>query len=210
MSSISDIFASPFKLSSFKEFTQNSLGFKAIYKTQKINGGTTKQEVYILSKMYFDNIVKHYENYVVNNKPITETTFRLVAKLVEDDYFTERFIYSMRYDNIENKITWENKYDDDFTPLEGDFNLKLEVISHVEENYYEGDYDSDYEEYQPPKPCKKAISETECIICFENKPNMLFLDCMHLCVCNVCDSKGRFNKCPMCRTKIKNQKIRIT
>ena len=39
---------------------------------------------------------------------------------------------------------------------------------------------------------------------------MLFTDCLHVCVCNVCDSKGRFNKCPMCRTKIKNQKIRIT
>ena len=210
MSSISEIFASPFKLSSFKEFTRNSTGFKAIFKTQKINGGSTKQEVYILSKMYFDNIVKHYENYIVNNKPITETAFRLVAKLIEEDYFTERFIYSMRFNNIENKITWENKYDDDFIPLEGDFYLKLEVIGHVEENYYEEYYDSDYEEYQSPKPYKKTITESECIICFENKPNILFSECFHLCVCNVCDSKGKFSKCPLCRTKIKNQKIRIT
>ena len=209
MSSISDIFTSPFKLSSFKTFTENGIGFKTIYKTQKINGGTTKQEVYILSKMYFDNIVKRYENYTINNKPITETTFRLTAKLVEDDYFTEKFIYALRYNNIENKITWENKYDDDLTPLDGDFNLKLEVNGRVV-NYYEVNQDSDYEEYQTPKSYKKAISETECIICFENKPNMLFLDCMHLCVCNECDRKGKFTKCPMCRTKLKNQKIRIT
>ena len=210
MSSITDIFASPFKLSSFKNFIQNNLGFKAIYKTQKINGGTTKQEVYILSKMYFDNIVKHYENYIVNNEPITETTFRIIAKIAEDDYFTEKHIYSMRYNNIENRITWENKYDDDFTPLEDDFILKLEVIGYVEESYYEVDYDSDYEEYQPPKPYKKAISETECIICFEKTPNILFSECLHVCVCDVCDSKGRFSRCPMCRTKIKTNKIRIT
>ena len=71
------------------------------------------------------------------------------------------------------------------------------------------DYDSnDEDEYN--NTIKKTITESECIICFENKPNMLFLDCMHLCVCNGCDSKGKFYKCPMCRTKLKNQKIRIT
>ena len=68
------------------------------------------------------------------------------------------------------------------------------------------DYESN-DEYD--KPILKTITESECIICYENKPNILFSECMHICVCNVCDSKGRFNKCPMCRTKIKNQKIKI-
>ena len=209
MSSITDIFASPFKLSGFREFTQNSIGFKAIYKTKKINGGSTKQEVYVLSKMYFDDIVKRYENYMVNDKPITESSFCLSVKLAEDDYFNEKQIYSIRYNNLENKIEWENKFDDDFD-IEGEFKIMLEVIGHFVQYYYEAYYeDSDYED-EDEEPARKTISEPECIICFENKPNMLYLECMHLCVCNGCDGKGRFYKCPMCRTKIKNQKIRIT
>ena len=71
------------------------------------------------------------------------------------------------------------------------------------------DYDSNDEDVYD-NIVKKTISEPECIICFENKSNILYLECLHVCVCNVCDSKGRFNKCPLCRIKIKNQKIRIT
>ena len=57
---------------------------------------------------------------------------------------------------------------------------------------------------------EKTMLEPECIICYENKSNILYLDCLHVCVCDVCDSKGKFKKCPLCRTKIKNQKIRLT
>ena len=71
------------------------------------------------------------------------------------------------------------------------------------------DYDSN-DEVEDDELARKTILEPECIICFENKSNILYLKCLHVCVCNVCDSKGRFNKCPLCRTKIKNQKIRIT
>ena len=70
------------------------------------------------------------------------------------------------------------------------------------------DYDTEEEDDEYIR-LRKTITETECIICFENKPNMLYIECLHLCVCNVCDTKGKFYKCPMCRTKIKNQKIRI-
>ena len=208
MSSISNIFASPFKLTGFREFSQHSEGFKAIYKTQEVHGETTKQEVYVLSKMYFDNIVKRYENYVVNNKPITETSFRLYVKLIEDDDLAEKHIYSVYYNNIENRISWENKYDDNFT-IEGDFTIILEVIGHVIDDYDDGDHDTDDEDYDAPGPCKKAISKTECIICFEKTPNILYLECLHKCVCDCCDDKGKFVKCPLCRTRIKNNKIKI-
>ena len=200
---MTDIFASPFRLVGFREFTQHSEGFKAIYKTDEVYDETDKQKIYILSKMYFDNIVKSYENYMVNDKPITETSFRLYVEQIQDDDLVTKHIYSISYNNMQNRITWENKYDDNFT-IEGDFRIILEVIGHVIDDYDSEDYDEDDLE-----PYKKAISEPECIICFEKPPNILYLECLHRSVCASCDGKGKFVRCPLCRTRIKNKKIRI-
>ena len=56
---------------------------------------------------------------------------------------------------------------------------------------------------------KTTITEPDCVICYENKPNILYTECLHRVVCNSCDAKGKFSKCPFCRTKIKNNRIRI-
>ena len=201
-SSLKDIFTPPFKLSGFSEFSRHSEGFKAIYKTKKITDETDKQEVYIYSKIYFDNIVKSYENYIVNDKPITETSFKLYVEIQRDDELDYKHIYSMSYDNLyKKKIAWENKYDDNFS-IEGTFRIKIEVMGYV---IY--DYDSDGYDYV--KPYKKAISETECIICLEKTPNVFYSECLHMCVCSSCDTTGEFTKCPLCRTKIKNNKIKF-
>ena len=197
------IFASPFKLIGFNEFTRHSEGFKAVYKTQEVYDETDKQEIYILSKMHLDNIVKRYENYMVNDKPITETSFRLYVEQIQDDELTTKHIYSIFYDNMENRIAWENKYDDNFT-IEGNFRIILEVIGHVIDDYDSEDYDEDDLE-----PYKKAISETECIICFKKTPNILYTECLHRVVCVSCDTKGKFKKCPLCRTRINNNRIKI-
>ena len=60
-----NVFASPFRLVGFREFTRHGEGFKAVYKTNEIYDETTKEEIYILSKMYLDNIVSQYNNYIV-------------------------------------------------------------------------------------------------------------------------------------------------
>ena len=122
--------------------------------------------------------------------------------MVKDYEFNEYNVYSIDYDNIKDKICNENKYYSNFE-VEGNFNTYIDVSTVWWEDYNSEDEDEDEE------PTRKTISEPECIICFENKPNMLYLECMHLCVCNGCDGKGKFHKCPMCRTKIKNQKIKI-
>ena len=72
------------------------------------------------------------------------------------------------------------------------------------------DYEPNNDDASHNKPILRTIKESGCVICYENKPNILFSECLHLCVCDVCDSKGRFSRCPMCRTKIKTNKIRIT
>ena len=198
-----EVFSSPFTLSYFQTSMEPIPQIRAKFKTTDIFGETTKEEIYILSKMYFDQLILQYKNYTIENQPTTESSYRLTVGLIEDDEPKHKHIYSCFYNNIHDRISWENKYDDNFN-IEGDFFVCIDVNAMVILDYESNDEDED------DKPIRKTITESECVICYENKPNMLFLECMHLCICNVCDSKGRFNKCPLCRTKIKNQKIRIT
>ena len=198
-----EVFSMPFKLTKFRLFHDSISQIKVEFKTDDIFGETTKEEIFILSKMYLDQLILQYKNYIIENQPTTESSYRLSVGIIEDDELKFKHIYSCFYNNIRDRISWENKYDNNFD-IEGNFFVCIDVNAMVIT-----DYDSN-DEVEDDKPIKKTITESECIICFENKPNMLFLDCMHLYVCNGCDSKGRFSRCPMCRTKIKTNKIRIT
>ena len=153
--------------------------------------------------MYFDNYVNKYKNYTIEGVPTTESTYSLTVGLLEDDELRYKHIYSISYNNIDERISWENKYDDNFS-IEGTFFISLDISTEVMP-----DYDPNDEDYDGPKPLQKAIKEKECVICFENKPNILYTECLHIVVCSSCDAKGKFIKCPFCRTKIKNKKIKI-
>ena len=200
-----EVFSSPFKLYEANSFDNPGKMLKAKFKTKNIEGSTTAEEVFILSKKHFDDIVTQYKNYYFGNVQAKESSYRLYIGMVKDYEFIEYNIYSIDYDNIKDKICNENKYYSNFE-VEGNFNIYIKVSVKWWEDY-NSEEENDSEDEEPPK---KTITEPECIVCFENKPNILFLECFHLCVCNVCDSKGKFSKCPLCRTKTKNQKIRIT
>ena len=203
-----EVLSMPFKLIKFNLF-HDPLQIKAKFKTDDIFGETTKEEIFILSKMYFDQIILQYKNYIIEDQPTTESSYRLSVGIIEDDELKYKHIYSCFYNNIRDRISWENKYDDNFN-IEGSFFLCIDVNAIVIPDYDSTeDYDY-YDEDEDNKPARKTILEQECVICLENKSNILYLECLHVCVCNVCDSKGKFNKCPLCRTKIKNQKIKLT
>ena len=199
-----EVLSMPFKLIKFNLF-HDPLQIKAKFKTDDIFGETTKEEIFILSKMYLDQIILQYKNYIIEDQPASESSYRLSVGIIEDDELKYKHIYSCFYNNIRDRISWENKYNDNFN-IEGSFFVCIDVNAMVIPDYDSND-DDEVEDY---KPARKTILEQECVICFENKSNILYLDCLHVCVCNVCDSKGRFNKCPLCRTKIKNQKIKLT
>ena len=199
---LTDVFATPFKLAYSRTYMEPIPTLKVSFKTNNIHDKTTKEEIYILSKMYFDLLVQRFKNYSIEDQPTTESTYKLTVGLLENNELKYKHIYSCFYNNIEDRISWENKYDDNFD-IEGNFFVSIDISAYVIT-----DYDSNDEDEDPPA-IRKTITEPECIICFENKPNILYLECMHLCVCNGCDCKGKFYKCPMCRTKIKNQKIKI-
>ena len=47
----------------------------------------------------------------------------------------------------------------------------------------------------------KTYKSDECVICLENKNNVLFCNCGHICVCEKCIEIKRLTKCPVCKTE---------
>ena len=194
------VFSYPFKLSS--RMNETTSLFTAEYyrfKTELINAETNKEEIYVITKLYFDNFVEKFKNYQIGNENITESSFGLYVEIKEDYDLSEKHIYSLSYNNIKNYITVENKFTENL-PIEGEFKVCLSISCYVS-----------YEEFEDeePKIVKKPVKEDECVICYENKPNILFPDCLHVCICLSCEEIGNFNKCPIYRNKIINEKILI-
>ena len=53
-----------------------------------------------------------------------------------------------------------------------------------------------------PKPLEKIFNHNQCVICLDRKPDVLFIECNHKCVCNKCEEEHPSTECPYCRTKI--------
>ena len=204
MSLLHEIFDSPFKLvnSQSRDYGEPIPSLKFEFKTDDIYDTTTKEIIFNISKRHFDNIVLQYKDYVLNGISTTESTYALYVSIFKDDEWEFKHIYSILLDHESDRISWENKYDSN-TEIEGEFFIGIDVVVYVspeDEDRYDEDYD-----YK----LKKSIKEDECVICFDNKANILYTECLHFVVCDGCDKKGKFSKCPLCRKKIKNQRIKI-
>ena len=62
------------------------------------------------------------------------------------------------------------------------------------------------EENEPLAPPVETYRQDCCVVCLEAKPNILYLDCMHIAICDSCDRmKSRTSSqstCDVCRAKI--------
>ena len=208
MSLLYEIFDSPFKLvnSHSRDYEEPIPSKKFEFKTDDIYDTTTKEIIFNISKRHFDDIVLQYKNYVLNGVLTTESTYALYVSIFKDDEWEIKHIYSIILDHESDRISWENKYDSNME-IEGKFFIGINVgvyVSPADDRFDEDRYDEDYD-YK----LKKSIKEDECIICFNNKANILYTECLHFVVCDGCDKKGKFSKCLLCRKKIKNQRIKI-
>ena len=204
MSLLYEIFDSPFKLvnSQSRDYEEPIPSLKFEFKTDHIYDTTTKEIIFNISKRHFDDIVLQYKNYVLNGVLTTESTYALYVSIFKDDEWEFKHIYSIILDHESDRISWENKYDSNME-IEGEFFIGINVgvyVSPVDEDRYDEDYN-----YK----LKKSIKEDDCVICLNNKANILYTECLHFVVCDGCDKKGKFSKCPLCRKKIKNQRIKI-
>ena len=199
-----EIFDSPFKRvnSQSRDYEEPIPSLKFEFKTDDIYDTTTKEIIFNISKRHFDDIILQYKNYVLNGVSTTESSYTLYVSIFKDDEWEFKNIYSILLDHESDRISWENKYDSN-AEIEGEFFIGIDVVVYVspgDKDHYDEDYN-----YK----LKKSIKEDECVICCDNKANILYTECLHFVVCDGCDKKGKFSKCPLCRRKIKNQRIKI-
>ena len=92
--------------------------------------------------------------------------------------------------------------------LEGfyiDIEMETTFYLHLDEIVDEDEIEDEDEE---TVPVEDVFTEDNCLVCLENKPNILFLPCNHLIVCEECESNGKFKYCVKCRKQI-FRKIKI-
>jgi len=58
------------------------------------------------------------------------------------------------------------------------------------------------------RKCEEMEEERTCLVCQDNRVNVAFIPCGHLCCCLACSLQSALTSCPVCRMKIqKRQKI---
>ena len=91
---------------------------------------------------------------------------------------------------------------------DADYDLYFNVLAELENN---NELIVSHEDPPPEKPkiinLFKIFKSDECIICMDNKPNILFCNCGHLCECEGCYKIKTPSICPVC--KMDNEIIRM-
>ena len=216
---IEEVFKSPFKLvfSCPPYFSPVSLpGLKFFYRTEEIASPTNTNEIFEKSQMYLKQTIEKYNCYQTEGGRLVKTNHRLyIAWEVEKDglkQLKEKDLYETTY-NIEEgkKEKIEEKIFYYLYPETIERNFFIYLVSTVYFFREEQPNPEELEELEEVEEYKtiQTIKSPECVICYHNQPNMLYFGCRHIAVCDSCDLSGKLLKCPLCRTKIKNQRIKI-
>ena len=83
------------------------------------------------------------------------------------------------------------------------------IISPIESTHEDTDTEDDEPTPEKPKVINlfKIFKSDECIVCMNDKPNILFCNCGHLCECDKCYKIKTPSICPIC--KMDNEIIRM-
>ena len=91
------------------------------------------------------------------------------------------------------------------TPL-GRERAAIEWAQYIESR---NEVEEEEEQYTPPD---ETYRQDQCVVCLRSKLNILYLDCMHIAVCDSCNRVKRTararKKCDVCRAKI-SRRIKI-
>ena len=210
---IEEVFKSPFKLV-FSCSPFNSPiklpGMEFKYRTEEIKSSTTTEKIFNLSQMYLKQTIEKYNHYQIGRERSIKTTYRLyIVWVVEKNglkELKEKDLYHITYhvEEEEKYIIEEKKYYLPPETIERKFYIFMVSTVYI---FREGQPDPD--EVEEEYHIKKSIKSTECVICLQNRPNVLYIKCRHIVACDSCDLSGKLLECPICRTKIKDQRMKI-
>lgn len=138
-----------------------------------------------------NDLIKHLKKF----KVYIPSYHKLHEDIIQELQLTENKI---KEENIKKCPSWICK--------EPEFHSPEELIIHFQKlgilPFWKLGMKFDLKNYEFNKNIKLFDSK-ECIICLENKPNVIFNKCMHSCYCISCyDSHIKLNhtlKCPLCR-----------
>ena len=211
-----DEFRIEIKTNFISEDLGNDLSFKAQYERFK----DYRFDIYFneIHGLYNYKSVSHalfFYVYELNNKDLNRRHLMYQTKLTifgNDNSITDfETVDSQSDDSINTIDTQINSYFNSISNIKVMASIETTFYKMIYNNFYtiEDDYEDEeeYDDYLPP--LELPFFQDRCVICMENKPQILILPCLHICHCITCDEEGLMNKCSMCREKI-DRKLVIT
>ena len=172
-----------------------------------------KPFLYYLTSSY-KCLSREYNNIYANNADIKVGVFlRNSYKYAILDKF---WVYNFEREQDLNLYTFDEFVRRDEPVLNEPFKIhvyvKWEYISNEtnEPNESESEDEEDEEEEikneseedTTPVAISESLHSDQCVVCLSKKPELLFVNCLHRCVCLKCKKTSPFRRCPSCRTLI--------
>ena len=169
--------------------------------TNEVYKKTTPLLYYMLSTMRRDTEELEALYHVFHWNAIIK--IYLIREEDRADYIIKTIKYEEReggFSKSEGVITWHSNHPKNLIDDKFSIGVEAHVYYHIFIPLKKEEYTSPIETYR--QDC--------CVICLQSKPNILYLDCMHIAICDSCDrlkKTGRKN-CDVCRAEI-SERIKI-
>ena len=194
--------------------------------TKRIESGDqTKEEVYNLCIPYLTNFQCLYKKDRIDGDQITKSCYEISILLNNNE---NEAIYYSEIDT-EGDYLYEAKIYENLTETRIRLPYKIQLTIYLiydprHQQEIELDTQTEIEElelrltnlkndlvaYQnKAKTTNKCTREETCCICLTNPSNIIFTDCRHICICELCNKNIIELKCPLCRTLITQPRLII-
>ena len=155
--------------------------------------------IYYLASKYQNVIEWNYEYGIFFDVIVAfpKEEYELILK----DYILSKYPNDLSIDITEQNLNNFSKKDIEKL-INTPFHIIIDVYAEYTNRFYEEEVEEEDEEEVEPIELKQTIIYDECVICYENKPNVLYPDCFHISTCKRCEELHLINKCPLCREKV--------
>ena len=120
----------------------------------------------------------------------------------EDKYIIVNKIYVDKPEGYWLFLDREDRYDINESLLSKPFEIHIDIDCEYSPEQEEVEIEDDLEEDPAPVAVSEPFHSDQCVVCLSKKPELLFVNCLHRCMCLECEKTSPFHKCPSCRTLI--------